>query len=72
MLLLGLIGVCIPIIIFLGAVVETQYEKKTNFAIFQSKIVKNYGHGNLEIGHMQLFFYENYISNPNGSFSQMG
>ena len=29
--------------------------KKQNFAIFQSKIVKNYGHGNLEIGHMQFF-----------------
>ena len=72
MLFLGLIGVCIPIIIFFGTVVEARYEKKNSFNIFQSKIVKNYDHGNLEIGHMQLFFYENYISNPNGSFSQMG
>ena len=47
-------------------------KKKQSSNIFQSNIVKNYGHGNLEIGHMQLFFYENYISNPNGSFSQMG
>ena len=46
---------CIPKINFLGDVFEVQYEKTEFCHFFQSKMVQNYAHGNLEIGHM-LFF----------------
>ena len=52
MLYLGLIWVCIRKMAYFGEVVKAWYEKNLNFAIFQTKMVRNEGRGSLENGDM--------------------